>query len=90
MIRPPQADFLIECSRRRSRHIIQEMTEVWVRRCADFDEEQRADREFWARTTPTERITALEELRAQWKSAMSDDGHEGLRRTVRVLQRETR
>jgi hypothetical protein len=62
---------------------------AWVRKCSDFDEERAADREFWAQMTPSERVSALEELRAQWKST-SADGHEGLRRTVRVLQRPAR
>jgi hypothetical protein len=62
---------------------------IWIRRCASFDEERAADREFWAQLTPAERIAAVEELRAQWAS-MSGHGHEGLRRTVRVLERPRR
>jgi hypothetical protein len=63
--------------------------DVWVRRCASFEEEQRADRQFWRQMTPEARIQALEELRAQWRTT-AGDGHEGLRRTVRVLQRPRR
>jgi hypothetical protein len=61
------------------------MTKVWVRKCASFEEERAADREFWARLTPDARVAAVDELRAQW-AAMSGHGHEGLRRTVRVLE----
>jgi hypothetical protein len=59
--------------------------DVWVRRCASFEEEQRADREFWRAMTPAARIEALEELRELWRTSTGDT-HEGLRRTVRVLQ----
>lgn len=63
--------------------------DVWVRRCATFSEERDADREFWKRMTPAARISALEELRAEWRETL-DDGHQGLRRTVRLLQRQAR
>jgi hypothetical protein len=63
--------------------------QVWVRKCASFDEDRDADREFWARMTPAERIAAVDELRAQWAS-MSGHGHEGLRRAVRMLERPPR
>ena len=62
---------------------------VWVRKCANFAEDRQADREFWAQLTPAERISALEELRAQWIATI-DHGDEGLRRTVRVLERAKR
>ncbi|MBA3888275.1 MAG: hypothetical protein H0X67_21500 [Acidobacteria bacterium] len=65
------------------------MSHMWVRKCASFDEERLADREFWAQMTPEARIAALEELRAQWAS-MNGHGDEGLRRTVCVLQRPRR
>ena len=65
------------------------MTNVWVRKCASFEEERVADREFWAQLTPDARIAAVEELRAQW-AAMSGHGHEGLRRTVRVFEQTPR
>ena len=58
--------------------------ERWVRTCASFDEEREADREFWARVTPDERVSAVESLRQQWLS-MTGQRDEGLRRTVRVL-----
>jgi hypothetical protein len=54
--------------------------DVWVRRCASFEEEQRAEA-----MTPAARIEALEELRELWRTS-TGDAHEGLRRTVRVLQ----
>jgi hypothetical protein len=58
--------------------------ERWVRKCASFDEERQADRGFWARLTPDERVEALESLRLQWLK-MTGQRVEGLRRTVRVL-----
>lgn len=61
--------------------------ELWIRKCSSFEEEEEADREFWARMTGDERIEALEELRREaWK--VTGERLEGLRRTVRVLQRE--
>jgi hypothetical protein len=62
---------------------------VWIRKCASFDEERIADREFWEQLTPAARVDAVEELRAQWVS-MTGHGDEGLRRTVRVLERSRR
>jgi hypothetical protein len=61
-----------------------EPMKVWVRKCASFAEERAADREFWAEMSPDDRVAAVEELRAQW-AAMRGEDHEGLRRTVRVL-----
>jgi len=57
---------------------------VWIRKCDSFAEERAADREFWASMSPDERVAAVQELRAQW-AAMRGESHEGLRRTVRVL-----
>jgi hypothetical protein len=62
---------------------------LWVRRCASFAEEREADREFWRQLTPDERVAAVDELRAQW-AVMRGQHHEGLRRTVRVLQHPER
>ena len=58
--------------------------EIWLRRCASFDEEREADAEFWSRFTPDERVSVLEEMRREW---LERNGRvdEGLRRTVRKL-----
>jgi hypothetical protein len=41
---------------------------LWVRKCSSFEEEEQADREFWAQMTGDERVEALEDLRRQaWK-----------------------
>ena len=56
----------------------------WVRKCASFAEEREADREFWARMTPDERVRVAYSLRADWLTA-NGQRDEGLRRTVRVL-----
>jgi hypothetical protein len=58
--------------------------ETWVRTCASFEEEREADRQFWARLTPDERVAAVESLRQQWLK-MTGQRDERLRRTVRVL-----
>ena len=58
--------------------------EIWVRKCSSFEEEQEADREFWAKLTPEQRVAAVEELRMQGMGPQ-DECVEGLRRTVRVL-----
>jgi hypothetical protein len=58
--------------------------EVWVRKCNSFEEEARADREYWARMTGEERVEALEELRREaWK--VTGEPLRGLRRAVHVL-----
>jgi hypothetical protein len=56
---------------------------ICIRRCASFDEERRADAEFWRQFSPDERVALLEEMRQEWlvKNGRRD---EGLRRTVRV------
>ena len=56
----------------------------WVRKCASFEEEREADREFWARMDPDERVRVADSLRADWLTAHGRRD-EGLRRTVRVL-----
>jgi hypothetical protein len=56
---------------------------LWVRKCSSFEEEEQADREFWAQMTGDERVEALEDLRRQaWK--VTGERIEGLRRVVRV------
>ena len=63
--------------------------EIWVRKCNSFAEDEQADREFWASMTGEERVEALEELRREaWK--VTGERLEGLRRTVRVLERPRR
>lgn len=59
---------------------------LWVRKCSSFEEEEQADREFWAQMSGDERVEALEDLRRQaWK--VTGERIEGLRRVVRVLER---
>jgi hypothetical protein len=63
--------------------------ERWVRKCGSFAEEARADREFWASMTGDQRVAALEELRQEaWK--VTGEPLQGLRRTVRILERPPR
>jgi hypothetical protein len=66
--------------------------DVWIRKCASFEEEARADREFWKHCTAQQRVEAVEDLRLQ--SAEDEDGdRQGLEelfesfrsRTVRTL-----
>lgn len=58
---------------------------IWVRKFSSFDEENRADWEFWQRMTPDERVEVVEQLRQEWWEAHGN-GEEGLRRAVRVLE----
>ena len=62
---------------------------VWVRKCASFEEDRQADREFWAALTPDARVALVEQIRHDW-TKISGQPVERLRRTVRVLQREAR
>ncbi len=57
---------------------------IWIRKCSSFEEENRADREFWQRMTPNERVAVVEQLRDEWWEHHGD-GEPGLRRAVRVL-----
>ena len=63
---------------------------IWVRKCASFEEERQADREFWALMTPDARVAALDEMRGQWPAPDIDELQQGLRRTVRIVQRPQR
>jgi hypothetical protein len=61
------------------------MDPIWVRKVGSFHEDRRADLEFWRAASPEARIQAVEELRQHW-AKLKGVGHEGLRRTVRVLE----
>jgi hypothetical protein len=64
---------------------------TWVRKLSSFEEEQNADREFWSRITPNERVAIVEELRQDWARMQgNDEDLQGLRRTARVVQRPER
>jgi hypothetical protein len=59
---------------------------AWVRKGSSFEEEAKADRDFWRQTTGIERLRALEELRIEAWGVESSA--EGLRRVARVVERE--
>jgi hypothetical protein len=61
------------------------MADVWVRKLDSFDDDRRANREFWRAVPPDARVAAVEELRRQWARFQGVDD-EGLRRTVCVLE----
>lgn len=63
--------------------------DVWVRKVTSFDEERKADREFWVSLSPDARVALVEEIRQDW-ARISGRPIERLRRTVRRLQREPR
>jgi len=60
---------------------------IWLRKCSSFEDEERADREFWQQMSPDERVAAVDDLRRDWLK-MKGSSDEGLRRTVRVLEQE--
>jgi hypothetical protein len=62
---------------------------VWVRKCASFEEDRQADREFWSALAPDDRVALVEQIRRDW-TKISGHPFERLRRTVRVLQRPPR
>ena len=62
-----------------------DMADVWVRKLSSFEDDRRADREFWRAVSPDARVAAVEDLRRQWARFQGVDD-EGLRRTVRVLE----
>jgi hypothetical protein len=49
------------------------MTAVWLRRCASFAEEAEADREYWSRFSPDERVALIADLRQEWSRMNSID-----------------
>lgn len=60
--------------------------DVWVRKGVSFEEEEAADREFWAQMTGRERVEALEEMRRDaWK--IKGERLKRLRRVVRIVER---
>ena len=61
------------------------MADIWVRKLGSFEDDRRADREFWRAVPPDERVAAVEDLRQQWAKIQGAD-EQGLRRTVRVLE----
>jgi len=42
------------------------MTAIWVRKSGSFDEDRRADREFWRAASADARLQAVEQLRQHW------------------------
>lgn len=65
------------------------MRNIVVRRFASFEEEQKADREYWATVPPDDRVAMVEQLRRDW-ATFSGQTEERLRRVLRVLDRESR
>jgi hypothetical protein len=41
---------------------------VWLRRCASFEEEAEADREYWSGFAPDERVALIADLRQEWNT----------------------
>lgn len=46
--------------------------EPWVRVCRSWEEEAAADREFWLRFTPEERVAIVDTLREQWSTMTNE------------------
>jgi len=45
---------------------------IWFRRCATFEEEAEADREYWRQFSADERLALVDDLRRDW-TRMSND-----------------
>jgi hypothetical protein len=41
---------------------------VWLRRCASFEEEAQADREYWSAFSADERVALIADLRQEWNA----------------------
>jgi hypothetical protein len=41
---------------------------VWLRRCASFEEEAEADRDYWSGFAPDERVALIADLRQEWNT----------------------
>jgi hypothetical protein len=66
-----------------------QMRNIQIRRFSSFEEEQKADREYWAAMPPEDRVAMVEQLRRDW-ATFSGQTEERLRRVVRVLDRQER
>jgi hypothetical protein len=66
------------------------MDRLRVRKFSSFAEEAVADRESYRQMTADERVAIVDELRRQWADRFEGERHEGLRRTVRVSERQSR
>ena len=66
-----------------------QMRTIAVRRFSSFEEEQKADREYWAAMAPDARVAVVEQLRRDW-AAISGHTEERLRRVGRGLDRQDR
>jgi hypothetical protein len=66
-----------------------QMRNIQVRRFSSFEEEQKADTEYWAAIPPDDRVAMVEQLRRDW-AIFSGQTEERLRRVVRVLDRKKR
>ena len=60
-----------------------------ARKFNSFAEAEAADRESYRQMTPDRRVAVVDELRRLWEE-IKGEPHEGLRRTVRVLERPAR
>ena len=58
--------------------------EIWVRKFTSFEEENRADLEYWQEFTPDERVEIVERLRQEWWQRHGD-GVPRMEKVVRVL-----
>jgi hypothetical protein len=66
-----------------------QMRNIQIRRFSSFEEEQKADKEYWAAIPPEDRVAMVEQLRRDW-TTFSGQTEERLRRVVRVLDRQKR
>jgi len=61
--------------------------EIWLRKCSSFEEERKADLEFWQRMTPGERVDVVEELRQEWWDRHGGGSEPKIEGVVRVIRR---
>jgi hypothetical protein len=47
---------------------------LWFRKCASFEEEAEADREYWAQFTPDEKVALIEDLKRE-SAMISNQGY---------------
>jgi len=66
-----------------------QMRSIQVRRFSSFEEERKADKEYWAAIPPDDRVAMVEQLRRDW-ATFSGQAEERLRRVVRVFDRQAR
>ena len=65
------------------------MKKTWVKRFSSFKKAAKADQEYYAKLTPSERLETIQFLRESYfklKGLFKNDGRSRLRRSIKIIQ----